>query len=175
MLFPYSERNLILTGYTGPNQPAVGRLVAERLKVPFVNIEFRIEEQAELPIHEIRARFGEAHLKRLETEVVAESLLRRGAVIRVGGTILTHGDNLLRLSETGPVICLVAALGAVLRRQHLSMGARFHDPNERAQALGVVRREWAARNLPGVHVLDTTYLSDEEIIHETIAIWRKLA
>jgi shikimate kinase len=171
-LLPSADRNLILTGYTGPNQPTISNRVAERLKMPFVNVDAQIETRAGLPIDDIREVFGEQRLKMLEGEAIDEATLRRSAVLQVNGRTLLNADYLPRLQSTGHVICLVAALDAVLRRLHVAMGARYHSPDERAQALGYVKREWAIRKHEGILELDTTYLSTDEIVDAVIALWR---
>ncbi len=171
---PVADRNLILTGYTGPNQPPVGRLVAARLGRRFINIDTLVEDRAGQALDEIRAVFGAARLKTLETEIALEAALYRDTVIRIGGQTLLHSGHYDRLAATGPVICLVAALDAVLQRQHLALGARYHNPDERALAIGHLKREWAARRLPGIHVIDTTYMTEDDMIEAVIARWREL-
>ncbi|NWF68442.1 MAG: hypothetical protein HXY40_05100 [Chloroflexi bacterium] len=166
------DRNLILTGYTGPNQPALANLIADRLKMPFINVDAQIEARAGLPIEEIRQMYGETRLKTLEAQAIEEAALRRSALMQINGRTLLNANHLPRMQETGPVICLVAALDAVLRRLHLTLGARYHDPQERAQALGYLQREWAIRKHAGVLELDTTYLTPEAIIDAVVARWR---
>ncbi len=175
VLLPFSERNLILTGYTGPNQPVIGLQVAERLRMPFVNTELQIEERAGMSADDLRARFGESRLKTVEAEIVREAVLRRSAVIRVSGRALLTGDHLKQFQETGFVICLSASLDAILQRLHLALGARYHNPQERALALGHLKSEWAIRSIPGIHDLDVTYMSEAEIVDSLIALWQRLA
>lgn len=172
---PHSDRNLILTGYTGPNQLMIARRIAEKLAMPFVNFEARLEERADLPIEDIRTRYGEARLKTLESEVILEMLLYRGAVILISGQTLKNADYYQRLSDTGQVICLVATLDAVLQRLHLALGSRFHNPRERAIALGDLKREWAVRKLPGIQEFDTTSLSEAQVIEALVGMWREQA
>lgn len=174
LLLP-ADQNLILTGYTGPNPPVIGQQVAERLKLRYVSVERQIEARAGMPPDEVRARYGETRLKTVEAEVMQDVLLYRGAVIRISGQTLLHGDNSRRLAETGPIICLVASLDAVLRRLHVSMGARYHSPHERALAIGGVKREWAVRKLDYVHELDTTYMVDDDIVATVLALWQQMA
>jgi shikimate kinase len=169
---PVADRNLVLTGYTGPGQPAIGRQIAALLHKPFVNINLQIEERHGMTSEEIRARFGESRLKTLETEVVQEVLLHRNAVIRIDGQTLLHANHFERFLETGPVICLTASLDSVLQNLHLSLGARYHNPNERALALGHMQREWAVRKLSGIHEIDTTYMAETEIVDAVIKLWQ---
>ena len=168
---PFSERNLILTGYTGPNQPGLGKAVAERLRMPFVDFDHLIEvREGETP-EEIRTHYGERRLRTIEDELMDEVALRRKALVRIDGQTLLRSDHFPRLLETGPVICLVAQLDAVLQRLHLNMGARYHDPHERALAIGQIKREWAVRELEGVHEIDVTYMDKDRAIDEIINIW----
>lgn len=171
---PVADRNLILTGYTGPTQPAIGRRVASMLGMPFVNIDMAVEERNEMSIEDIRARFGESRLKTLEAEVVQEALLHRSAVIRVSGQTLAHSHYYERFQETGPIICLVATLDSVLQSLHLTLGARYHNPDERALALGHVQREWAVRQLPDIYEINTTYMTEEEIATAVIDLWQQV-
>lgn len=172
---PISDRNIILTGYTGPNQPFIARGVAGKLGWQLVNVEQRIAEVMGLTMDEIRLQYGEQRLKTVELEIVQEALLHRRAVIRVSGLTLMNGDTLARFQQTGPVICLVASLDAVLQRLHMALGARFHNPNERALAVGNIKREWSVRGAAGVYEIDTTYKREEQVVDEVIALWGQVA
>jgi shikimate kinase len=173
---PFSiDQNLIVTGYIGPEQLQIVRAVAERLRLPFVDFEARLEVIAEMPSSELRALFGESRLKTLEAEVVGEMLLYRGAVIHISGQTLTAADHYDRLRATGPIICLVATLDAVLQRLHLALGARYHNPRERELALGIVRREWALRARPDILELNTTSMDAEAMVEAIVACWREQA
>jgi shikimate kinase len=173
-LLTNADSNLILTGYTGPSQPAIGRKLSETLARRLVNFEAQLEDRIGMPVKEVRETYGQARLRNLENDLLEEVLLYRGAVIRISGVTLSYGDNLARLAVTGPVICLVARLDAVLRRLHLSMGARYHDPNERDLALGNLRAAWGARGKPGVYEVDATYLTEAETVQAVASVWQDL-
>lgn len=166
-----ADQNLILTGYLGPGQLTIARRVSERLRMPFVDFELLLEDRADLSGEELRIRFGEARLKTMESELVAEVMLYRGTVIHISGKTL--GAHYARLSSTGPVICVVATLDAVLRRLHLALGARYHNPNERELVLGTLRREWAVRKQPGVNEVDTSYLTEDQMVEAVASVWRE--
>lgn len=174
-LTPHADRNLIVTGYIGPNQLQVIRQIANRLQLPFVNFERRLEQRADMPVSDLRDLFGAARVKTLEAEVIGEMVLHRGALLYISGQTLLQGNHLQRLSESSTVLCLVATLDSVLQRLHLMMGARYHSPAERAIALGHLKREWQLRGRPGVHEFDVTGMSDEELIEAVATFWREEA
>jgi shikimate kinase len=169
------DHNLILTGYIGPEQLQIARRTAERLRMPFVDFESRLEDHAEMPGEEVRALFGETRLKTLEGELITEMVLHRGTVIHICGQTLLRSDHFARLRATGPVICIVATIDAVLQRLHLALGARFHNPHERELALGTIRREWVVRKHENIIEFDTSYLNDEQMIEGIAALWRQQA
>ncbi|MEO0564843.1 MAG: shikimate kinase, partial [Chloroflexota bacterium] len=158
-----------------PRQPAIGRAVAEKLGRRLVNVEQMLEERSGMAADDILATYGQARLTDLENAVMNDVVLFRGAVVRVSGEMLAHGDNLERLAVTGPVVCLVAALDAVLQRLHLSMGARYHNPAERDLALGNLRKAWAVRGQPSVHEVDATYLNEDETVAAVVGLWQELS
>jgi shikimate kinase len=174
-MLPRSDLNLVLTGYTGPNQPIIGEQVAHRLKMRFVNVDLQLEGRAGMDIEEARARYGETWLKTLESEIMGDVMLYRNAVSRVSGQTLLRGEYVERLQESGIMICVVVTLDAVLHRLHLALGGRYHNPNERALAIGHLRREWAVRYLEGIHELDVTYLNEVQTVEAVAALWEKTA
>lgn len=173
MLLSYADRNLILTGYTGPNQPLIGQQIAERLKLRYVSVDRQIETREGMTPEDLRTRYGDARLKTVESEVMQDVLLYRSAVIRVSGQTLLRSDYAKRLGETGPIICMVVSLGAVLQRLHLSLGRSYHNPHERALAIGYLKREWAVRKLDSVHEIDMTYISDADAVNALIGLWQQ--
>ena len=142
--------------------------------MPFVNFEQLIADRVDLPVGEIRTYYGETRLRAIEAELIAESTLRRSTVIRISGRTLVNPAHLETLAATGPVIALVIGLDAMLQRLHVSMGARYHNPEERALALGELKREWSLRGLSNVHEINTTYLTEEETIAQVMALWSSL-
>lgn len=170
-----SDRNLILTGYTGPSQPRLGKQIADALRLPYVNLETQISDRVGMSVDDVRHYYGETRLKSIEAELLQEAYLRRSTVLRISARTLLNGDALSRISETGPVICLVTTLDAMLQRLHMAMGAGYYNPEERALALGNLKREWAVRGLPGIREIDTTSLTHEEVVEQVITLWQELA
>ncbi|MGB1285411.1 MAG: shikimate kinase [Aggregatilineales bacterium] len=170
-----TDRNLILTGYVEPNKPRVARQVAEHLGMPFVDVEARIEDRFGDNMSYIRSHYGERRLKSVEGDLMEEVMLHRHAVIRVNGSTLMHGEHIERLQQNGVIVCLVARLDAILQQMHLTMGARYHNPQEREAALGALRREWTVRGVPGIHEIDATYKDEATLIDDVIALWQEIS
>lgn len=170
-----TDRNLVLTGYNEPNKPRIGRQVAAQLRMPFVDVAELIEARIGESVAVIREQYGEQRLKTVECEIMEEVMLRRNSVIRVSGSTLVHSDHYEQLAETSVMVCLVARLDAILQRMHLTLGARYNDPNERGAQLGQLQREWAVRKKEGLLELDFTYHDEAEMVRDIVEMWQQVA
>ena len=105
----HSER-IALVGLRGAGKSSVGRGLALRLEVPFLELDARVEELAGMPLAEIFSLQGEEHFHRLEAEAL-ESVLASGErmVLATGGSIVASASNFERLRATCRTIWLRAA------------------------------------------------------------------
>jgi shikimate kinase len=76
---------IILVGLSGSGKSTVGRLLAERWSVPFVDLDLEIERSAGLSIPEIFDREGESGFRLREAAVTRELALAGPAVVAAGG------------------------------------------------------------------------------------------
>ncbi|MFZ5476257.1 MAG: shikimate kinase [Myxococcota bacterium] len=94
-----TPRKIALVGLRGAGKSAVGRALAERLAVPFVEVDRAVEEAAGLRLGEIFEYHGAARYRELEREALARLLAGPGAaVLATGGSVVTDpvGWELLR-------------------------------------------------------------------------------
>lgn len=171
----HRDLNLIVTGYIEPNRPRISRQLAQELGLEMIDVQRRIEDYFGDKIENIRSIFGEPRLKAIETQIMDDVVLHRRALIRVSGQTLINSGHLLELQRTGVLVCLVASLDSVLSRIHLTLGARYHDPDERSVAIGELQREWKIREFGNVFEFDATYISETELVTRIAIFWRDLA
>jgi 3-dehydroquinate synthase len=167
-----------LTGFMGTGKTAVGREVARRLDVPFVDMDAEIEARAGKSIPRIFNEDGEAAFREIEAVLVRELSTRRGgwpelaagAVIATGGGALVDPENLARMTKRGIVICLDADPDEILRRVSDSGDRPLLDvdaPRLEIGRLQAARRE-AYATIPW-HI-DTTGLSVQQVAARVIAL-----
>jgi len=91
---------IALLGLRGAGKSSVGAVLAKRLRVPFVELDQRIEAAAELTLGEIFELHGEAYYRRLEHEVLTELLDHPAPmVLATGGSIVNDHANYALLRD----------------------------------------------------------------------------
>jgi len=171
----HGDLNLIVTGYLEPNRPRISQQLALRLGLQMIDVEREIEDQLGATIDSIRQLYGERRLKAIETQVMDQIVLHRRALIRVSGNTLLNSGHLVELQRNGVIVCLVASLDSILRRIHLTLGARYHDPVERSRAIGELQREWRIRDVENIVEFDATTITEAILIERIVTFWRDLA
>lgn len=96
--------NLLFIGMPGAGKSYLGKKAAQKFKRPFIDTDTCIEEKAGMPIPKIFETFGEAHFRKLETEVLRDVCKTSGAVIATGGGVVTREENFDLLRQNSTVI-----------------------------------------------------------------------
>ena len=107
---------IVLTGFMGAGKTTVGRAVAERLGVGFVDLDDVLEQAAGRSVREIFEDAGEEEFRRLERTALARILDGSDAVIATGGGTLANRDALLPVADQTVSVWLNLALDVIERR-----------------------------------------------------------
>ncbi|MBI5121581.1 MAG: shikimate kinase [Rhodospirillales bacterium] len=111
-----SRRSLVLVGLMGAGKSKVGRLLAERLGLPFVDADAEIEEAAGCSVADYFARFGEAAFRAGERKVMARLLAGPPQVIAAGGGAFMDEGTRDEIRAHGTSIWLKASLETLVAR-----------------------------------------------------------
>jgi shikimate kinase len=109
---------IVVVGAPGSGKSTVGRLLAERLELPFMDVDQVIEERVGKPIAEIFADDGEPAFRELETSVTLELLVRPGVLSLGGGAVTSERIRQALIGHR--VIWLKVSAGAAARRVGLN-------------------------------------------------------
>lgn len=108
---------IVLVGFMGAGKTTVGRLLAARLGIPFIDSDHVIAARAGKPIPQIFADDGEPAFRRLEHEVIAELLHGEDIVLALGGGAATHErTRALLAAATVPVVYLRVSYAVAMNR-----------------------------------------------------------
>ncbi len=118
------RRNIVFVGLMGAGKSAVGRMVAQQLRVPFIDTDVEIERVSRMTISELFATYGEEEFRALETRVI-KRLLRGGPkVISTGGGAFINDNTRRHIARGGISLWLKADLEVLWER----VNKRDHRP-----------------------------------------------
>jgi shikimate kinase len=145
----HSQR-VVLTGFMGSGKSTVGNILAERLGWSFVDIDQRIEAVYSASASALFQTVGEAEFRKIEAEIMAESLAVPRRVVALGGAAvdLAENQNFLRHHYSGVIIFLDGEFEVLMDRclRQEQKATSTYRPllhqQERAFARFVSRREW---------------------------------
>lgn len=153
----------------GTGKSAVGRLLARKLKRPFVDLDARISKEAKRSVPQLFAVEGEPGFRKRESEAVECVSDLKGHVIATGGGVMLNESNVRALKRNGTLICLTASVEVILQRTFTSLPSRpllnGPDPRGRIEELLRLRAPYYAR---ADWTIDTSGRSIQEVADEIL-------
>lgn len=110
------RRSLVMVGLMGCGKSAIGRRLANRLSLPFVDADEEIEKVAGMTISDIFGSYGEAHFRDREAKVIARLLGDGPQVLATGGGAFMSENTRHAIADRGISIWLKAELPVLMRR-----------------------------------------------------------
>jgi shikimate kinase len=111
-----ATRAIVLVGMMGAGKSSIGRRLADRLGLPFIDADSAIEEAAGKTISEIFAEHGEAYFRDGERRVIARLLEEGGKVLATGGGAFMTEQTRALISQRGISVWLKASLPVLMER-----------------------------------------------------------
>src|SRR6202034_4755901 len=109
-------RSVVLVGMMGAGKTSVGKRLAAKLGLPFVDADAEIEAGAQLTIPEIFERFGEAYFREGERKVIARLLTSGPMVLATGGGAFMNATTRENIARRGVSIWLKPSFDILLAR-----------------------------------------------------------
>jgi shikimate kinase len=116
LLVALGPRSLVLIGMMGAGKSSIGRKLAQRLNLPFVDADSEIERAAGMSISEIFAKHGESYFRAGEARVIARLLEGGPQVLATGGGAFMHPQSRDAIRAKGISIWLRADYDVLIKR-----------------------------------------------------------
>lgn len=155
----------------GAGKTTVGRLVAERQALAFVDLDERVASAAGRSVADVFAQEGEEGFRERESRALAE-VAGETVVVACGGGAVTREENVTRMRSSGLVVWLDAAPAELRRRVGAGDGRPLLDgPGDRLGALAAERA--ASYAAAAHHRLDTTGCTPTAAADEVGKLWTR--
>ena len=164
LLAALGRRSIVLVGMMGAGKSSIGRRLAQRLGIGFVDADAEIEAAAGMTIPEIFANFGEPDFRSGEARVIARLLDQSQQVLATGGGAFMNAETRAGVREKGISVWLKAEFDVLMKRvKRRATADRPMLQGDPAQRI----RHLMAERYPVYAEADITVVS-REVSHETI-------
>jgi shikimate kinase len=157
------RRSVVLVGMMGAGKSSVGRRVALRLGIPFVDADSEIEKAAGMAISDIFAVRGEAEFRAGEARVIARLLEGGPQVLATGGGAFINPDTRAAIKARGISIWLKAEFDVLMKR----IRRRQDRPLLKTTDPGATLRQLMEQRDPVYALADLTVQS-RDVTHDKI-------
>lgn len=168
---PDARRVVALLGLRGAGKTTIGKQLARRLRVRFVELDRRIEKAADMSLAELFSMYGEDYYRRLERETLAAVLAeKRPMVLATGGGIVASPETYALLKKSAVTVWLRAEPEDHWNRV-VSQGDR-RPMADHPQAMADLRALLAAREplyAGAEHTIDTSGRPVAKIVDDLAA------
>jgi len=110
------KRTVALVGMMGAGKSSIGKRLAERLGLPFVDADATIEDAAHCTIAEIFERYGEPEFRDVERRVIARLLAEPPCVLATGGGAFVDPTTRARIKDSAISVWIKAPVEILLSR-----------------------------------------------------------
>jgi shikimate kinase len=156
-------RSIVLVGMMGAGKSSIGRRLAARLGLTFIDADSEIEERAGMTISELFEMHGEAYFRAGEARVLARLLDGGPQVLATGGGAFMNANTRTLIGVKGISVWLKAEFDLLLRRIKRRDDRPLLQTNDPAARL----KELIEERYPTYAQADLTVHS-REVPHETI-------
>lgn len=115
---------IFLTGYMGAGKTTLGKAFARRLNVPFIDLDWYIEERFHKTVGELFAERGETGFRELERNMLHEVAEFEDVVISTGGGAPCFFDNMEYMNRVGQTVFLDVHPDVLFRRLRVAKQQR---------------------------------------------------
>ena len=163
--------NVYLIGLMGSGKTSIGKILAKRIGMGFMDLDDEIVKDEKCSISEIFDKFGEKKFRHLENEKLLSTLGIDNYVISTGGGIIMNEDNVKIMKENGCVIHLDIDLTTqLLRIKNKKNRPLLNRGNEKKILLEMRKERNHIYKKVATVSIDTSNKKRNEIVSEMVSI-----
>ena len=110
------EKTIVLVGLMGCGKSAIGKRLAKKIKLPFVDLDTKIEQEAKMPVKEIFEKYGEDYFRKLEVKIAKQVIGDNQVILATGGGAFINDEIRKLIKEKCISVWLKADLDILLKR-----------------------------------------------------------
>lgn len=109
-------QNYFLIGFMGAGKSTIAAELKRRTGMKLVEMDQRIVDEQGMSINDIFAKYGEAHFRDIESELVKTLGLEGNTIVSCGGGVVVRPENVENMKKSGKIIFLCATPETIYER-----------------------------------------------------------
>lgn len=166
--------NIFLIGPMGAGKTTVGRLLAQKLNLTFLDSDHEIENHTGVDIPLIFEKEGEEGFRKREADMIDQLTQRKNIVLATGGGAVIREENRKNLINRGLVIYLQADIKHLLRRTRKDRNRPLlQGPNPEQKLKEIMLQREPLYQQTADYIIDTGRYSVQAIINQILEFEQK--
>jgi shikimate kinase len=157
--------NIYLSGMIGSGKTTLGRLLAQRLGMPFLDLDEEMDRRLGHSFHELVKEKGWLAFRELEYSICKDFTRRRDSVICLGGGTVRYEWNRDLLRGTGLVILLEVSEAELVRRVQAADRPRVNPGTTLEEDINLM---WSRERSKYYEAADVVYRAEGKPIEEEV-------
>ncbi len=108
--------NIFLIGFMGAGKSTIAKELQSALQMNLVEMDARIVEEQGMSINDIFEKYGEAHFRDLESNLILTIGSEGNTIVSCGGGVVVRSENVTNMKESGKIIFLAATPETIYER-----------------------------------------------------------
>ena len=142
--------NIFIVGPMGSGKSTVGNLVAQKMRLQFIDLDIEIENFAGKPINEIFKKNSEEFFRKIESKCLKR---QSNSIIACGGGIILEYKNISYMNKHGKTVLLTAPIPELYERLN---GESNRPLLKRGTIKKTLERLWQERKNKYINIADLT-------------------
>lgn len=156
------QRSITIVGLMGAGKSVIGRKVATKLKIPFVDADSEIEKAAKMTVADIFSSYGEPEFRRLEKSVLKRVLDGGPQILATGGGAFMDAETQVMISENGVSLWLSADIDLLMQRvSKKTTRPLLKNPNPRGVMEDLMQKRYPVYGLADIEIASRDVSKEE--------------
>ena len=137
---------IIIVGFMGSGKTTIGKKIARKLNIPFIDSDYEIEKKYNLSIEKIFHDFGEVKFRNMESHYIRSLINKSNFVLSTGGGTPCYKNNISFLNELGITCYLNRSVKELAHRLHNSKKRPLIKDLNNDELISFIKKEMKIRD-----------------------------
>jgi shikimate kinase len=148
-----TTKSIVLIGMMGVGKTTIGKSLARKLGIPFVDSDHEISSQHQLSIPDIFSEYGEEYFRKAETDFISYQLTKEPAVLATGGGAFTIEATRKAILDQATSVWLYADVQTLLSRLEGSRNRPLLNTGDRQTTLeNLIDKRYPLYKFANLHI-----------------------